>query len=237
MPDAVIDNEVASKLDAIAGPTGFQRALELLYDLRNSACSARWVRALSEQDELHWRDAPVAYLHDNGYFKIPLLRSKVSGATLRLNIWSHRLPNMENVHDHRWDYASIVLTGSLIEHQYCIHEDGHLHHRYEYVPRGERSYYVLEARGQTPLAILQQELIGADRLYVRPYALLHAVHTDPGQSTATLQVTFNPIPAARSSVYSTQPVVNSPLKMPATSLSAQQRRMALASLASDLKMD
>jgi hypothetical protein len=63
--------------------------------------------------------ASVSYLHGNGFFKIPLARCE--SHSLRLHIWRVGSSAEENLHSHRWPFASAVLLGELT----CeIWEDG-----------------------------------------------------------------------------------------------------------------
>lgn len=61
-----------------------------------------------------WLDelAKHAYLHNNGFYKIPLHNSELF--TLRLHIWLPGKPAMETLHNHRWHIASHVLSGELV---------------------------------------------------------------------------------------------------------------------------
>lgn len=50
--------------------------------------------------------------HANGFWKITLRRFS-DGSRLRLHVWTRALPG--NIHNHRWDFSSVVLRGSLTE--------------------------------------------------------------------------------------------------------------------------
>ncbi len=54
--------------------------------------------------------AARSYWHGNGFLKIVLLDK---GYKLRLHIWFAGTPCEENIHSHRWGFASHVLTGTL----------------------------------------------------------------------------------------------------------------------------
>lgn len=60
-----------------------------------------------------------SYLHGNGFYKIPLI--KYSSHTLRLHIWRTNASAEENLHSHRWPFASTIVLGSLISE---LWEDG-----------------------------------------------------------------------------------------------------------------
>lgn len=54
---------------------------------------------------------PVA--HPNGFVKLPLARVARDGRRLFLHIWVAGEEDAE-IHDHRWDFASTVLRGTLV---------------------------------------------------------------------------------------------------------------------------
>jgi hypothetical protein len=220
---------VSGMLDHVHGPAGFSRALELLCALQPCIESRALMQSLLGADGGDWSRAPPAYRHDNGYFKLPLLRSAASGAVLRLNIWAPGLMNMENVHDHRWDYASHLLCGALNEAQYCAGRDGGLRHWFQYNPRGQSGSYELVRRGELSLRMLQQERLVRGRYYVRPQALMHAVAPDPGALTASLQITFNPI-ASFSNVFALEDLGRSSAWIPSPPVTDGQRAAVLRGL-------
>jgi hypothetical protein len=57
-------------------------------------------------------DHGSSHVHRNGFTKVSLVRDQVSGWNLRLHVWWAPARDAQ-VHDHRWDLASLVLTGSL----------------------------------------------------------------------------------------------------------------------------
>lgn len=64
------------------------------------------------------------YIHDNGFYKIPLIKS--TNFQLRIHYWSKEIKSQsgtskQNAHDHRWDFASYILQGSY-SHQKLVEE-------------------------------------------------------------------------------------------------------------------
>ncbi len=58
------------------------------------------------------------------------LRLRISD-TMRMHVWDSRLrqPGVSDIHDHtQWAFMSHVLSGSLVNIRYTIHEDGQQHH-------------------------------------------------------------------------------------------------------------
>lgn len=66
--------------------------------------------AIIQAPELLASIAARSYWHGNGFLKIVLLDK---GYKLRLHIWFAGTSCEENIHSHRWGFASHVLTGTL----------------------------------------------------------------------------------------------------------------------------
>src|SRR5688572_21463814 len=59
--------------------------------------------------------ASRSYVHANGFDKLVLLGSCAPIYKLRLHIWwpGRSEPELDNVHNHRWDFSSSVVTGTV----------------------------------------------------------------------------------------------------------------------------
>ncbi|MBB3106119.1 hypothetical protein FHS24_000610 [Psychrobacter luti] len=66
--------------------------------------------SLIQSPELLAKIAARSYWHGNGFLKVVLLDQ---GYKLRLHIWFAGTSCEENIHSHRWGFASHVLTGAL----------------------------------------------------------------------------------------------------------------------------
>lgn len=55
--------------------------------------------------------ASRSYLHGNGFYKILLADLKTH--VLRLHVWRRNASAEENLHSHRWPFASAIMLGSL----------------------------------------------------------------------------------------------------------------------------
>lgn len=55
--------------------------------------------------------AAQSYRHANGFSKLVLADSEVG--RLRLHIWEPGAASEENIHEHRWHFASVVMTGAI----------------------------------------------------------------------------------------------------------------------------
>ena len=63
-----------------------------------------------------------SYQHGNGFLKVVLLDR---GYKLRLHIWFAGQSCEENIHDHRWSFSSLVLSGALVSEIWLDEQTGH----------------------------------------------------------------------------------------------------------------
>lgn len=101
------------------------RTLDRYFARQDQACAslAQWLRLQAHPMQIHTliqdllrspqRMSEVAahsYQHGNGFLKVVLINR---GYKLRLHIWFPGSSCEENLHDHRWSFASTILTGTL----------------------------------------------------------------------------------------------------------------------------
>ncbi|MEJ2852824.1 MULTISPECIES: hypothetical protein [unclassified Saccharothrix] len=92
------------------------------------------------------RVAEASYRHDNGFTKVVL--GTRDNARIRFHVWATARTSESNVHNHRWDFASMVLAGALdMEYYEVLDRDtdpGSLDvvelEAFRYVPRGGGPY-------------------------------------------------------------------------------------------------
>lgn len=138
-----------------------------------------------------------SYRHDNGYDKIVLFQDKETHMKMRLHIWYPSLmPNVrrprQNVHNHRWDFSSVVLLGYVDHVTYRFaeqSEEGEEFSHYRYYARGSKEHYELEERGKTKLVYLSTERFEKDTVYSVKNSTLHRVDVPDDMSVATLIIT------------------------------------------------
>lgn len=71
------------------------------------------------------RYASKSYMHPaNGFYKVEL--GEILGGKLRLHIWPGGWSGPGHIHDHRWDFVSHVLQGTLIERRFYEKPDERL---------------------------------------------------------------------------------------------------------------
>lgn len=96
------------------GISSDNKALTQLASLLSQHCHlasiTTLISSLIQSPELLAKIAARSYWHGNGFLKVVLLDQ---GYKLRLHIWFAGTSCEENIHSHRWGFASHVLTGSL----------------------------------------------------------------------------------------------------------------------------
>lgn len=81
--------------------------------------------AIIQAPELLASIAARSYWHGNGFLKVVLLDE---GYKLRLHIWFAGTSCEENIHSHRWGFASHVLTGTLKSELWADAANDNVHH-------------------------------------------------------------------------------------------------------------
>jgi hypothetical protein len=66
--------------------------------------------------------AACSYRHDNGFAKI-VLAPHDAVTPLRLHIWSDDGGDVGNVHNHCWDFTSLVLSGGLHYEEFTVDDE------------------------------------------------------------------------------------------------------------------
>jgi hypothetical protein len=132
-----------------------------------------------------------SYVHANGFDKIPLITSSHPEYKLVLHIWQGREKQqdvpIEDIHNHRWDFTSLILTGGLIWEQYeHSSSDSLLYAEYQYASPGNGFEYSLRPIGQTSLECSFRAWLPAGTAYALSHRVLHRVRPAPSCMTATI---------------------------------------------------
>lgn len=142
------------------------------------------------------RCANVSYLHGNGFYKIVLAQNEIF--KLRLHIWLPNVDAAENVHEHRWHFASTVLAGTLHSEIYAedvtpsaLEYDEYLYLAKDGASPSSRTYI-----GKTRLGCVSTSVRRVGEYYSMSPNTLHRVVSIEGGLTATLMCQG---PAARRS--------------------------------------
>jgi hypothetical protein len=137
--------------------------------------------------------AARSYWHSNGFAKLLVHLDPATDVRLRLHVWSaDRAAGYENVHDHRWPFASMVLCGALeVEEFSDVDADRPGAVRctaLRYDGADGRPDNRLVPTGKTGLRSMGRRRYGAPGTHVCDTGVLHAVRALDGPLTSTLVV-------------------------------------------------
>jgi hypothetical protein len=165
---------------------------------------------LSKPDELA-RVAARSYHHANGFDKIILL-DQSPHLILRAHIWwpthKSREPENSDIHNHFWDFSSVVLHGKLDIEYFVRAESGLETTQYRYCPdpSGE-GRYAMNLIGPCRLRRILVGSIQAGDLYTLSHDVLHRVTEQPMRPCATL-VLQGPVITKTNDVHSLSPLAD-----------------------------
>ncbi len=138
-----------------------------------------------------------SYYHENGFHKIVLL----SGRNFKLRLHhfgvSYKAP-MENIHDHRWPFASSVLYGHLNMELFKLTKTSEkaeeLYH-FIYDSDKKSGSYSTELKGKSFLRKENTRTFNAGESYLMLPDELHRIKNNHGEESITLIITGNPVDA------------------------------------------
>lgn len=118
--------------------------------------------------------AARSYHHGNGFLKVVL--ASQHGWKLRLHIWFPNTPCEENIHDHRWGFASTVLCGQLLSETFVDDVKGDITGtEYLYHARQHDDDSQKHSQGRFCLRSLGQQCRSVGEAYFLPTSVLHRI--------------------------------------------------------------
>lgn len=131
-----------------------------------------------------------SYLHGNGFLKVVLLNKSYK---LRLHVWHKGQSCEENIHDHRWSFASCVLTGTLRSEIWrdaiAGEEKAQRFSEYQYHATTKNNAAFLKEKGNCLLVRSEHMDVSAGQFYVMPEQRLHCINNPGDQMVATIVCT------------------------------------------------
>lgn len=167
---------LADALSTVAGPRAFQDLVgEIVGDRKRFA-------------EVVGRSV----WHPNGFAKIVLLDAPEY--RLRLHVWRRTTPIpvvvQENVHNHRWDFATAILAGGYRHQEFHAHgipgEDGDGFYGYRYESAEDRTAYALAPIGRRRLTRVFDAYLSQGSRYTLSSVVLHKVVPEVTQPAVSL---------------------------------------------------
>lgn len=176
-------------------PAGLTRTLQSL--IRPQRFNAL-VRPLLERGRTYSARASAlataSYFHPNGFDKL-VLDVLAGGQKIVLHAWwpdRDTVVEDSNFHDHRWDFATTVLTGAyrFVEYEEAPEsgKDGVLVHKHEYASPDGAQGYELRNVGRRRLVPLRSKTLTAGSVYLLSCDVIHHITFDSSEPTVTLFV-------------------------------------------------
>lgn len=128
-----------------------------------------------------------SYEHPNGFVKIVLMSTRQF--QLRLHVWRQGTgigTELENIHNHRWDFASTILVGGYRYQEFVDTDGGKSFFAYTYGSQRNASSYSLLPYGKRTLEHSFDAYLRAGTSYTLRSQAFHRIIADPCQTTATL---------------------------------------------------
>ncbi|QKG25459.1 hypothetical protein [Actinomadura verrucosospora] len=184
--------ELSSRLSAALGPagkgarTGADGLRAALAPFAAPRATRRLLCAALRDERWMAEMLAASYRHPNGFDKIVLLAD--AGCQLRLHVWRDDAceTRVENVHNHRWDFSSVLLLGGYRFQEFVPDPDGPDFHTYGYASERGAAEYSLEPLGPRGLTCSFDAHLGPGTSYTLASDVLHRVSNVPGRLTVSL---------------------------------------------------
>lgn len=127
-----------------------------------------------------------SYRHGNGFYKLVLESNK--HFKLRLHIWLPGELGEENIHDHRWAFASTILCGQLESEIFAeaLSDDARAYLEYLYYAQNSDHPAHIQRNGEVRLVCAKHSIRRAGDAYSMAPGVLHRIITTGAGMTATL---------------------------------------------------
>lgn len=124
----------------------------------------------------------------SGHLRI-IIRHPSSERHARIHFWPFGESYATDIHNHRWDFASLILYGELTEETFSINpaDDG-LYHKYIHTPNPSSKGYSLNYIGVCDINILLKKTIHQGELNLMQHETFHRVYSSSNHGTATLMI-------------------------------------------------
>lgn len=130
-----------------------------------------------------------SYRHENGFDRIELLLSAAPEYALRLHVWwGNPRAAREDIHGHPWNFASVVLCGSLNYEQYVECPTGAEATVLLYAPPSPGQSFQLNPGGTARLRAVTHGLLAPGSSYYAAHQMVHRVWTSSSGHAATIML-------------------------------------------------
>ena len=164
------DQEAATMLDLLRTPAGLRAVVNSV--LTDGAALERF--------------SHDSYNHHNGFVKILLRAAPDDRYRLRLHLWPTTDALAQNIHDHRFDFWSVVLLGTISNHIWT-RGPGTLRYHYKYHSRAGNTTYVMERCSSVELTRSRRFRVEQGAHYYFDNSWLHTIECDSAAITLMLE--------------------------------------------------
>lgn len=187
-------HELVRYLEAIGtGPitaSDCHRLAELMKDFCSIVNLQTILVELSGDYDRLSRLAAWSYFHENNFAKLSLLTTRTRRFKVRLHCWlggtSNSSAERNNVHNHRFDFYSYLLYGTLVNRTWIPRAEGEAYFHYRYQPRLDADRYSLDFVGVSELLKTEERLFNRGSFYGLESRALHTSAMLGGVPTATM---------------------------------------------------
>jgi len=154
--------------------------------------------------------ARSSYCHKNGFDKLALISSQ--GYKLRLHVWwpdpDRPAPGGDDVHmhNHRWDFASVVVCGGLEVNVFERSVEGVTVSEYSYSSPGDGDTYAMRYLGAANIKCALTAFMVAGSRYGLSHQVIHRAISDRTCLTVTLLLQ-GPVRTMATNVFAVEPIV------------------------------
>lgn len=183
--------ELKQLLDRIVTSAERDESLNLhegLSDLVNQQFVSNLLEAILVDDKHLGSIASRSYAHYNNFDKLVLISSLEPRYDLRMHVWWPKpyTKATENIHNHKWDFSSVLLKGSYSFELYEESTNGREMYEYDYVTRSGSDTYQMPFLRRANLELMSEGCMRAGDSYSLPHNILHRVICDHSTTTVSL---------------------------------------------------
>lgn len=133
--------------------------------------------------------AKLSYHHENSFSKLTLAIDDSERFRVRIHWWRTvpgQIPTQANIHNHRFDFYSVLCHGSLTNTTWTLCDEGETFGYFHYKPRQGHPSYILEFLGHRSLSAVSQTTYETGNSYSQAARALHTTNVN----TANLVTIF-----------------------------------------------
>ncbi|MGH3394977.1 MAG: hypothetical protein ACRDPO_09825 [Streptosporangiaceae bacterium] len=142
---------------------------------------------LRREPGVQFEEDPVAYRHPNGFTKIRLASLNDYGWAIRLHVWAEQASDYD-IHSHRWNFASRVLSGSLTEETYALAGRETGNYSMYRCASSVNGRYSLNFQHDCDVTLVSKNSYDEGFSYERDAKTLHMAYATPASPAVTLFV-------------------------------------------------